>query len=247
MALTLYAVPASHPSAAVERALQLKGLPYRRVDLPAVAHAAVQRVRFGSRTVPALRGDGLSVVGSRQIMRVLDGLAPDPPLLPADPAARARVEEAERWGDEVLQPAARRLVWFLVPHAAGRDAASFYEGSGLPMPGWMIAASARYVAVGAQRLNAVSAEAARSDVAALPGWIDRVDSWLADGTLGGAEEPNAADLQVLSSIRLLGCLEDTRPVLAGRPCDLAARALFPRYPGRLPALLPVEGVPAPAR
>lgn len=244
MALTLYAVPASHPSAAAERALQLKGLPYRRVDLPAVAHAPVQRVRFGSRTVPALRGDGVSVVGSRPIMRILDGLAPDPPLLPADPAARARVEEAERWGDEVLQPATRRLIWFLVPHAPGRDAASFYEGSGLLMPGWMIAASARYVAVGAQRLNSVSAETAREDVAGLPGWLDLVDGWLADGTLGGPEEPNAADLQVLSSVRLLGCLEDTRAVLAGRPADVAARALFPRYPGHLPALLPVEGVPA---
>ena len=244
MTLTLYAVPGSHPSAAAERALQLKGLPYRRLDLPAVAHAAVLKARFGTRTVPALVGDGVKVVGSRPVMRVLDGLRPDPPLLPADPALRARVEEAETWGDEVLQPAARRLVWFLVPHAPGRDAASFYEDSGLPMPSGLVAASARFVAVGAKRLNHVSPEAAREDVAGIPGWLDRVDGYLADGTLGGADEPNAADLQILSSVRLLGCMDDTRPVLAGRPADVAARALFPRYPGHLPALLPVEGVPA---
>src|SRR4051812_23064549 len=79
MALTLYAVPASHPSAAAERALQLKGLPYRRVDLPAVAHAAVQRVRFGSRALPAPRGGGGSGVGSRPVLRGLGGPAPHPP------------------------------------------------------------------------------------------------------------------------------------------------------------------------
>jgi hypothetical protein len=31
------------------------------------------------------------------------------PLFPLDPEQRARVEEAERWGDQVLQPVPRRL------------------------------------------------------------------------------------------------------------------------------------------
>ena len=48
MAATLYAVPASHPCAAVEKALQLKGIEYRRVDIPPVAHKAVQKVLFGA-------------------------------------------------------------------------------------------------------------------------------------------------------------------------------------------------------
>ena len=33
---------------------------------------------------------------------------PEPPLFPSDAAERAKVEEAERWGDEVLQPAPAR-------------------------------------------------------------------------------------------------------------------------------------------
>ena len=37
--LTLYVVPASHPCAAVELALERKGLAYRRVDLLPVVHA----------------------------------------------------------------------------------------------------------------------------------------------------------------------------------------------------------------
>jgi len=46
-------------------------------------------------------------------MRALDALVADPPLLPSEdePARRAAVLEAERWGDEVLQSLVRRIVW----------------------------------------------------------------------------------------------------------------------------------------
>src|SRR3954471_11159281 len=81
--LTLYVVPASHPCAAVELALRRKGLAYRRVDLLPLFHVVHQRVVFGRRTVPGLTlPTGDKVVGSRAIMRVLDGLEPEPPLLP---------------------------------------------------------------------------------------------------------------------------------------------------------------------
>ena len=45
MKLTLYRVPGSHPSDAVEAALKLKGLEYKRVDLLPVIHKAVMRRR----------------------------------------------------------------------------------------------------------------------------------------------------------------------------------------------------------
>jgi glutathione S-transferase len=129
MAAKLYVVPASHPCAAVERALQLKGIAYERVDLPPVIHKAVTKVRFGVGTVPALELDGGRVSGSRLIMRTLDAAVPEPPLLPADPAQRGRVEDAERWGDEILQSATRRLSWAALSRRA--DAMrSFSVGSG---------------------------------------------------------------------------------------------------------------------
>src|SRR4051794_41744346 len=110
--LTLYVVPASHPCAAVELALKRKGLAYRRVDLPPVLHALHQRFAFGRRTVPGLRLDtGEKGVGSRAIMRVLDGLEPQPPLPPPDPAQRARAAAAGASGAVVLQPLARRLAY----------------------------------------------------------------------------------------------------------------------------------------
>ena len=110
MAATLYAVPASHPCACVERALQLKAIPYRRIDVPPVAHKPLQKALFGGATVPGLVLDGRKILGSLHIVRALDEAVPEPPLLPADEKERKSVGLAEEWGDEVLQPMARRII-----------------------------------------------------------------------------------------------------------------------------------------
>jgi glutathione S-transferase len=112
---TLYAMPASHPSMAAELMLERKAVEYRVVWLLLPFTGPILRLRgFGRRTVPALRIDGRRVQGSRAISAALDELRPEPRLFPADPAGRREVEEAERWGDEVLQPAARRIeIWEL--------------------------------------------------------------------------------------------------------------------------------------
>jgi glutathione S-transferase len=231
--LRLYAVPASHPCAAVEAALRLKGLPYRRVDLPNGFHVVHQQVRFGRRTVPVLVGDGIRVVGSRPSMRVLDALAPEPPLLPADRAERARMEEAERWGEDVLQPGARRLAWAIVPldPVASR---SYVAGHWFAAPPPFDVPLLKVVVSIAQRLNGVTEAQTSEDLRALPGWMDRVDALVADGVIGGAT-PNAADLQIASSVALLLTYEDLHPVVDGRPAADLARRLFPVPPGRVPA------------
>src|SRR4051794_1678953 len=123
MTVRLYTVPASHPSAAAERALQLKGADYERIDLITTLHRPVQRVRFGGWSVPsAILDDGTKVLGSRRIMRALDERYPEPSLFPAHDVARAHVERAEQWGEEVLQPLARRVTWAALrraPQACG--------------------------------------------------------------------------------------------------------------------------------
>ena len=86
----------------------MKGLSYDVVEWPYPWHAPMQRAIFGARTVPELKVDGEKVCGSRAIMNRLEQLAPEPPLFPADPEARARVEDAERWGDEVFHENSRR-------------------------------------------------------------------------------------------------------------------------------------------
>jgi glutathione S-transferase len=222
---SLFVVPGSHPCACVERALELKGIAYRRVELPPPLHAPIQRAIFGRRTVPGLRlAGGERVSGSRAILRRLEELAPEPRLLPGDADSRARVEEAERWGDEVLQPLVRRVLWSALSR----------RPEAIPSFSEAVAAFAPVLTRAERMLNAVSDDAVRKDLVTLPSHLDRVDAWIADGTLGG-EAPNVADLQIAPSIRLLSNVADLRVHLDSRPCLELATRLFPTYPGAVPA------------
>jgi glutathione S-transferase len=134
--------------------LDRKGIDYKRVDLlPVISKGALRALGFPGVTVPALKFDGERVQGSRDIARLLDRVQPEPPLLPADPDRRAQVEEAERWGDEALQPVARRILW----NGMRRDRSplrSYSEGARLGVPiGLAVRTAAPIVALSA-RFNA---------------------------------------------------------------------------------------------
>jgi glutathione S-transferase len=235
MAVRLYTVAASHPSAAAERALQLKGADYKRIDLITVLHRPVQRVRFGDWSVPsAIFDDGTKVLGSRKIMRALDERYPDPPLFPANDVARAYVERAEQWGEEVLQPLARRVTWAALRRAP-QAMRSYLAGAKLALPEGMAMLGAPVVMRIAVRINGATDENVRADLMHLDSHLKRADDWIADGVIGG-EQANAADLQIGSSIRLMQTLGDLAPRLDGRPVGELARRWFPDYPGFTPAL-----------
>jgi glutathione S-transferase len=51
----------------------------------------------------------------------------------------------------------------------------------------------------------------------------------------GGEEPNAADLQIAPTLRLLMTLEDLRPLIEDRPAGQLAMRLFPQADGHMPA------------
>jgi glutathione S-transferase len=240
----LYALPGSHPCAAVEVALRCKKIEYERVDWLPMTQLALGPLRYGGTTVPGIRIDGERLAGSRTIMRRLDALAHEPPLLPpiSDAVARARVLEAERWGDEVLQSVPRRII----DAAFLRDARCLvgYAGDAklsLPLP--LIRPAAPLTAKLMAWRNKASDENAKADLAALPAQLDHIDAWIADGVLGG-EQPNAADLQIGSSIRLLMTIGDVRPLIEGRPCERLTRWFDPQA-GEVPAgTLPAEWLPA---
>jgi glutathione S-transferase len=234
MPAKLYVVHGSHPCATVQRALDMKAVPYKVVELLPPMHAALQRVRFGARTVPGLTLEsGEKLSGSRAIIRRLEELAPEPSLFPADPDARTAVERAEEWGDEVWQPMARRLLWrtFTMRPQAMK---SYQKGSRFPLPGVAVRAVAPVVNAVERKLNAADVGAVRADLRALPGHLDRIDGWLADGVLGG-ETVNAADLQIATSSRLMLTIGDVRPYFAGRPAEGHAMGLFGEWAGSTPA------------
>jgi glutathione S-transferase len=230
----LYVVPASHPCACVEHALRIKGVAYDRVDLVPVAHKLLQRIRFGAATVPGIVfEDGEKVVGSRAIVRTLEHRAPDPPLLPADARERKPVEEAEGWGDEVLQPLVRRVIWRALVRSPGAIP-SYSAGSRLPIPPPVAKLSGPLVARTETVIHGAADANVRADLVNLGWHLDRVDRWIAAGVMGG-ERPNAADLQVGAGLRLLLTLDDLAPRIDGRPAGRLARRWFPDYPGRTPA------------
>jgi glutathione S-transferase len=241
----LYALPGSHPCAAVEAALRLKSIAYKRVDLLPSSEVLIGPLLWGGRTVPGMRIDGERLLGSRTIMRRLDALAPQPPLLPAPGEPMyARVLEAERWGDEVFQSVPRRLidVCFLRRPSAME---SYAASAKLPLPMALLRPvmplSARLMAL----KNKAREEAARADIAALGNQLERIDGWIAEGLLGG-EQPNAADLQIGSTIRILMSIGDVRPLIAERPAAQLAR-YFPPMVGEVPSgVLPAQWLPSTA-
>jgi glutathione S-transferase len=236
---TLIGVPGSHPTLTAELALERKGIPFRRIDVvPGMSRGIVRLLGFPGERVPAMWLDGQRLQGTRTITRALDALAPDPPLFPADPGERAAVESAERWGDEVLQDVPRRLAWAILKRDRSAIGTVLADAKlGIPTP-IAVATSAPVVALAA-RLNRVDAAATRSDLERLPRLLDRVDELIGEGVIGGAE-PNAADLQIAPSVRLLWSMDDIRPALEGRPAAELGERVAGRLSGRFPAALPQE-------
>jgi hypothetical protein len=100
-------------------------LTYRYVELVAGVHPLNLFAHgFRGTTVPAMKlPDGRRVQGSLAIARALEELIPTPSLYPSEPAARAAAQDAERWGEAVLQPISRRLIrWGLRQPVAAHPA-----------------------------------------------------------------------------------------------------------------------------
>src|SRR4051794_30344137 len=232
----IYTIPLSHPSVAAVGMLGQQGIEHREVSLPGGLHPAVLRARgFRGNTVPALRWeDGTRVQGSRAISRALHDRAPERGLSPADPDRRAKVEAAERWGEEALQPIPRRLIRRgLRDHLRQRqwfaDVASPF-----PLPRVTGALLTPLVPVFIKQSGATPARVAQ-DLAELPALLDRVDELLAEGTIGGPRL-NAADWQIGTSVRALLAFEDVGALVAGRPAEQHARRVEPDHP-TIPAAL----------
>lgn len=239
MKATLFRIPGSHPSMAAELMLRRKGIEVRGIDLVAPLHKPIVRAAgFPGPTVPAIFFDGQRLQGTSRIARALDVLVPEPRLFPRDPERRAAVERAELWGDLVLQPATRRLTWA----ALRRDRSTlgtYLVDAKLGIPTDLAIKTAAPFVWMASKLNRVSERSARADLGALGGMLDRVDGLVSDGVVGGAE-PNVADYQIATSLRLLMSLDDLRPLIEPRPAGRLALAVVPYFPGRVPAVFPAE-------
>ena len=225
MGITLYGTPPSPPSHTARLMLKRKGIEHKTVWLLPGLWPFLLRTRgFRGGTVPAIKIDGRRLQGSRVISRALEEIKPDPPLFPADPERRLEVEEAERWGDEVLQDVPRRIIRWLAVHRPETRVMIARE-VGIPAPkvaAFVNAPAARHLA---NKVNA-NDEVVRETVARVPEVLDHVDELIARGVIGG-EEPNAADFQIATSVRALLTVTDLRPATEGAPPPSSRSSCFP--------------------
>lgn len=120
--LTLYAVPASLYCAKLRIVLRAKRLAWEELPPPGGYGSDAYRALVPSGNLPALRDGALLLADSEAIAEYLEETRPDPPLLPPDPALRARMRERGRFHDTRLEPAVRRLFAHVAPGA--RDASA---------------------------------------------------------------------------------------------------------------------------
>jgi glutathione S-transferase len=239
VAVKLYGTPPSHPSHAARLMVERKGIDHRMIWLLPGLWPILLRTRgFRGGTVPALKLDGQRLQDTREISRALELYRPDPPLFPSDPRRRLEVEEAERWGEEVLQPVPRRIIRWLALHrpevrtAIARDA-------GMPAPGLAARLNAPMVHWLARKADSTD-ERVKRTIRLMPALIDHVDRLIADGVIGG-REPNAADYQIGTTVRSLLTLEDLAPAIEGTKAEGHARAILPEIGSPpVPPSLPPE-------
>jgi glutathione S-transferase len=252
MKAKVYVIVGSHACRTATLMLEYKRIPYRLVELPTGLHPLLVRAagfpghktpirnvegsthsqlamldRLG--TVPAMVLDGERVQANREIARHLERVCPDPPLFPLDPARRQRVEEAERWGDDVLQMAARRLL-------LATPAQDLRERGARGRLGPLLTRSDRLRGVLARRAGKAFRAGDRNVdelLRAISPLLDTVDGWVEEEVLCG-ETLTVADFTIAPSLALLSYRPDLDRELAGRPAGRLIDRLLPdptRSPG----------------
>ena len=143
---TIYGVKPSPPTHSARLMAEHKGIDHKMVwILPGIHPVMIHARGFRGSTVPGDEARAASATSTRARSRGPSRTrAPSPRLFPEAPRDRLEVEEAERWGDEILQEAPRRIYRWVasnrpgVPGADGeRDglAGSPGRGAGRP-PRW---------------------------------------------------------------------------------------------------------------
>ncbi len=238
-------ITGSHACRTATLMLEHKDIPYRLVRLTTGEHPLLLRARgfAGNRTpirtldgaahrplalldrlgtVPALRLGGERIQTNREIARFLERLQPEPALFPAEPEHRRAVEDAERWGDDVLQMAARRVALATPLHTMTGQGADGRLGPLLSRSGAMRALLSRTTPkpfrAGSRNLETL--------LGAIPAMLDTVDAYIGDGVLCG-DELNVADFTIAPSLALLCYRPELSTEISRRPAGVLVDRVLP--------------------
>ena len=228
--IQLHLLTLSHPCLTAKAALERKGVAYEEIVMPMGEHHQEMEEIYGegNRTVPGMTVDGEKVHGSTAIQARLEELFPGNPLYPEGIADRVR--KAELWADGEYQDLGRRLPWSALhfrPEATGTFAGGgSLDPAGVDFAIQTIRSSWKY--------HSITAERTAADLETLPGMVDRIEEFAAEGLVGG-EEPTAADFQIGATTRILLTIGDLDPVFEGTTAREVALRHFPDYAGEIPA------------
>ncbi len=119
--LTIYTIPTSLYCAKLRILLRHKNLEWQELPPPGGYGSAQYKTIVPSGNLPAMDDGGLVLADGEAIAEYLDERHPLPPMLPHDPAERAKMRERSRFHDTRLEPALRALFGSIKPQ--NRDAA----------------------------------------------------------------------------------------------------------------------------
>jgi glutathione S-transferase len=111
--LTVYTIPVSLYCAKLRITLRFKALEWHEIPPPGGYGSAEYKTVVPSGNLPALRDGDLLLCDSDVIAEYLNEVFPDPPMLAANPAARAVERDRGRFHDTRLEPAIRALFHYL--------------------------------------------------------------------------------------------------------------------------------------
>ncbi len=116
--LTVYAIPVSLYCAKLRILLRHKNLEWREIPPPGGYGSDEYKETVPSGNLPALLDGDLLIADSEAIAEYLEEKYPARPMLPQEPAARAKVRERSRFHDTRLEPELRKLF----PHIGAEKA-----------------------------------------------------------------------------------------------------------------------------
>jgi glutathione S-transferase len=242
----LWHFPISHFNEKVRWALDWKGIPHVRRALGATYFPRAL-LASGQPRLPILFLDGRAVSDSTRIIAELEARRPEPPLHPADPAARRRALELEDFFDENLGPPIRTA---LVGPGFERDPAAVID----VLTTGMAATNARVMRAAVpvfrafyrfrHAINDATIAASRGQIAA---GLDRIERELQPSGYLVGERFSVADLTAAAFLAIFARPPEmqyppARPMppdvadyvatLADRPALAWVREMYRRHRGR---------------
>jgi glutathione S-transferase len=186
--ITVYGIPGSPFLRSVEIALKEKHLPYQlSVMSPADMKTSEHLERHPFGRIPMFEQDGFRLYESQAIIRYVDDVFPDPPLVPPDPRARARMNQV-----------IGIIEWYLFPKAAAPIGFQRIIGPkllGLPSD---------------EKIVADAMPMARTCIAEL-------ERLLGDAAYFGGDKISIADIMLGAQLDLLSECDEGRDLISGTP------------------------------